>query len=436
MMSVAALSTGDGPAWGCIADDITGATDLATNFVARGMRTAVFFGVPRPSAIEAQAGIDVAVVALKSRTAPVDEAVRDSLSALESLRRAGASRFYFKYCSTFDSRPEGNIGPVIDALLRALGERLTIVVPSFPDAGRTVYMGHLFVGRQLLSDSPMRDHPLTPMQDSNLLRLLGSQTSCDVGLIPLSIVRDGAAAIQQALARGRVAGSEVAVVIDAVDRTDLTTIMTAVADLRLITGGSGLAQGVPASSADARLIPAVRGRRAILCGSVSERTREQISTARGTLPWVKLDARSLRENAAGEVERVSAWARAELTRDPDAVPLIFSADSAEEVDRSEDAEPLSALVEWALGTVSTALVADGARQIIVAGGETAGRVLQELGVRALRIGPEISAGVAWSAGHTRNGVPILLALKSGNFGAPDMFLTAWRLLEPEPEAVL
>lgn len=425
------FSAGSGPSWGCIADDITGATDLATRFVGRGLRTEVFFGVPRAGAIEAQADLDVAVVALKSRTAPVVGAVRDSLSALDGVRRAGASRVFFKYCSTFDSTPAGNIGPVIDALLGALGERLTVVVPSFPAAGRTVYMGHLFVGHQLLAESPMRDHPLTPMRDSNLLALLGAQTSGEVDLIPLPTVRDGAAAVRRELDRIRSTHSRVAVVIDAVDRSDLATIMTAAADLPLITGGSGLADGLPASGADdARRIPLIRGRRAILCGSVSARTQQQISAARGTHPWLKLDAESLRDDAAREADRVTAWARAEWARDADAVPLIFSADSPADIDRST---ALSAHIEAVFGAVSIALVADGARQIIVAGGETAGRVVQDLGVTALRIGPEISTGVAWATGQTGNGVPVSLALKSGNFGTPDMFLTAWRLLQAEPE---
>ena len=427
------FATRNGPVWGCIADDITGATDLATNFVGRGMRTEVFFGIPHAGALQVHADLDVAVVALKSRTAPVDEAVRDSLSALSGLQRANVSRFYFKYCSTFDSTPDGNIGPVIDALLGALGERLTIVVPSFPAAGRTAYMGHLFVGQQLLSESPMRDHPLTPMLDSNLLRLLGAQSSGQVSLIPLSVVRNGAAAVRRELDWLRGTHSRVAVVIDAVDRSDLATIMTAAADLPLITGGSGLAHGLPASGADdARSVPLVRGQRAILCGSASARTQQQIAAAGSTHPLFKLDAESLRNDAAGEAARATTWARAEWVQDADAVPLIFSADSPGDIDRSI---ALGSVIEEVLGAISVALVADGVRQIIVAGGETAGRVLQDLGVTALRIGPEISPGVAWSTGQTGDGVPISLALKSGNFGAPDMFLTAWRLLEPESEAV-
>lgn len=428
----ASSQTRRGPTWGCIADDFTGATDLASNFVGRGLRTAIFLGVSQPHLITAQPDLDVAVVALKSRTAPADEAVRDSLQALEILRRAGTSRFYFKYCSTFDSTPAGNIGPVIDALLEALGERLTIVVPSFPDGGRTVYMGHLFVGEQLLSDSPMHDHPLTPMRDSNVPRLLRPQTRGDVALIPLAVVREGAAALHHELRRLAVTRVPVAVVVDAVDRADLATIMTAAGHLPLVTGGSGLAQGLPAAGASPREIAVVHGRRVILSGSVSARTREQIACARRTVPARKLDVGALRADTAGEAERAVAWASAEWDRDPDAIPLIYSADSREDVDRSDGVKPTGDLVERALGAIAERLIAEGGvRQMLVAGGETAGRVVQDLGVAALTIGPEISAGVAWSAGQTRQGIPILLALKSGNFGMPDMFVSAWEILGTE-----
>jgi uncharacterized protein YgbK (DUF1537 family) len=417
------------PSWGCIADDVTGATDLATNFVGQGFRTAVFFGVPTRATIEAVGDLDVAVVALKSRTAPTEVAVEESLGALEALRAAGAERYYVKYCSTFDSTADGNIGPVIDAVLGALGERATIVVPSFPDAERTVYRGRLFVGDEPLDESPMRHHPLTPMRDDSLVRLLQPQTTAAVRLITLPTVRRGADVLRRELDRATAeTGGRVAVVVDAIDRSDLETIMSAANALRVVTGGSGLAQGLTGPSTDARDIPATPGRRAVLAGSASARTREQIAAAAPTLPSRKLDIPALRRDLHREVAAITSWAEQLWGADPAVVPLVFSVATLDDVTTSEGG---SELVERALAAVAARFVELGARQLIVAGGETSGRVVQELGVTALRIGPAISAGVAWSAGTTSGGVHVSLALKSGNFGAPDMFESAWSALPEE-----
>ena len=416
--------------WGCIADDVTGATDLATAFVSRGLTAAVHFGVPGPGDLAQFEGLDVLVVALKSRTASVTEAVRESLSALEVLRSAGAERFYVKYCSTFDSTPSGNIGPVIDAVLGQLGETGTVVVPTFPDTGRTVYQGRLFVGSDPLDESPMRDHPLTPMRDSSLLRLLEPQTENDVSLVPLQTVRQGSGVLRDELARltaSRHGGARLAVV-DALDREDLATIMEASAGFKVVTGGSGLALGIPAGDeVGARRIPRTPGRRAVLCGSASARTREQIASAQMLLPARKLDLDALRKDLPAEAERIVDWARGLWSQDPTVIPLVFSAGSVE--DLAEDRDIASALVEEALATIADGMVRDGLRELIVAGGETSGRIVQELGVRALRIGPAISPGVAWANSTAADGTSLSLALKSGNFGEREMFTTAWAALE-------
>jgi len=268
---------------GCIADDFTGATDLAAMLVGGGMRTVQTIGIPRSRSVVADA--DAVVVALKSRTIPAADAVAQSLAALEWLREAGARQIYFKYCSTFDSTERGNIGPVADALLQALASDFTVVCPAFPVNGRTVYLGHLFVGDMLLSDSPMRRHPLTPMTDANLVRVMGRQTARKVGLVRYGAVRAGAEAIGAEFARLRAQGVSYAVT-DVVRDEDLRAIGAACADLPLVTGASGLALGLPqnfvrrellAPRADAARLPPVGGKAAVLAGSCSEATRRQVA---------------------------------------------------------------------------------------------------------------------------------------------------------------
>ncbi|WP_246266132.1 3-oxo-tetronate kinase [Pseudonocardia xinjiangensis] len=423
------------PQWGCIADDVTGATDLATNLVSRGLRTVVLLQPFSDSGVLLGPGrlptdvddIDAIVVALKSRTAPIDIAVAQSVAALEYLESVGAERIYVKYCSTFDSTPAGNIGPVIDAVLARTGENRTIVAPSFPDAARTVYRGHLFVGDELLDESPMRHHPLTPMLDSSLPRLLAPQTTGRVELITLPTVRAGRAELARSLEAPRSDGP-VSLVVDAIENEDLEAIMAASGALRVVTGGSGLALGIPERAAsDARRIRVVEGRRAVLCGSASQRTRDQVAFARARLPWRKLDVAGLARNVEDAAAEIAAWAAACWDEDRTAIPLVYSADSLADVDH--DTPGAAELVERAFGAVARHLVALGATRLIVAGGESSGRVMAELGVTQLRIGPAIAAGVAWSEATTAAGDPLNVALKSGNFGAVDMFTEAWHELE-------
>ncbi|WP_228447520.1 3-oxo-tetronate kinase [Streptomyces paludis] len=420
--------------WGAIADDFTGATDLATNWVARGVRTTVTLGVPTPGELAALAGDggggDAVVIALKSRTAPVAEAVGESLAALAALRALGCERIYDKYCSTFDSTPRGNIGPVADALMAELGTGLAVVVPSFPATGRTVYRGHLFVGDQLLGDSPMRHHPLTPMTDASLVRLLAPQTAHPVTTVGLDVVRGDPRALRAALDGAGGEGPRYAVV-DAIDNGDLARIAAATADHPLVTGGSGLALGLPARGAPATgAMPVIPGHRAVLAGSASAATRGQIDAARSALPSRLLDLAALRADPAAEVARLTEWARAQWADAPGTPVLVHSAGAPEDIERRtpEGQRPAAELVEEALAGCAVAFAGAGARQFVVAGGETSGSVVRALGVRRLELGPALAPGVSWAMGPDAGGTRYNLALKSGNFGERSLFTSAWKEL--------
>ncbi|OZI67291.1 3-oxo-tetronate kinase [Bordetella genomosp. 11] len=422
---------------GCIADDFTGATDLANNLVRAGMRTVQTFGVPEGA--PAMEGMEAVVVALKSRTTPPEDAVAQSLRALEWLRAQGAGQIYFKYCSTFDSTPRGNIGPVAEALMAALGVDFTIATPAFPDNQRTVFKGYLFVGDALLSESGMRDHPLTPMTDANLVRVLQAQSSRPVGLIDYRAVAAGVSAIRARIDDLRRDGTGLAIV-DAISNDDLLRLGEAVRDLPLVTGGSGLAIGLPAnfglrpSPMAARLPPPV-GARAIVSGSCSQATLRQVRhyiDAGGAA--LAIDPARLLQGAnpaMDEVERALAWARPRVAREP---VLIYSSappDAVRQVQASLGADRAGALVEEALARIARGLVQAGVRQIVVAGGETSGACVQALGLTQLQIGAQIDPGVPWChARGTDAYVPALhVALKSGNFGADDFFIRAFSLLE-------
>ncbi|NJQ05743.1 3-oxo-tetronate kinase [Streptomyces lonarensis] len=418
--------------WGGVADDFTGATDLATNWVARGLRTSVTLGVPTDEQLDGLREMDAVVVALKSRTAPVAAAVDESVAALRALRRLGAERFYDKYCSTFDSTPEGNIGPIADALMAELDTDIAVVVPSFPATGRTVYQGHLFVGRQLLSDSSMRHHPLTPMTRSDVVELLAPQTGHAVRSVPLATVRAGADALRAALAEHRRAGSRTYVVVDALDEADLAVIAEATADHPLVTGGSGLALGLPAAPGGpaTTAMPVAEGHRAVLAGSASSATRGQIADARGKLPTHKLDLAALRADLPAEVARITAWAGEHWAAKPGTPVLVYAVDSLDDIESAPPAggRPAGELVEEALAGCATAFAAAGARQFLVAGGETSGSVVQALDIARLELGPRLAPGVSWAHGTAADGHGYNLALKSGNFGRPDIFTAGWQEL--------
>lgn len=419
---------------GCIADDTTGATDLANNLVRSGLRTVQTIGVP-DGPLDAE-GADAVVVALKSRTNPAAEAVAMSLAALRWLQGQGVQQVYFKYCSTFDSTPAGNIGPVTDALMDALGCDFTIACPAFPVNQRTVFKGHLFVGDLLLSDSGMRQHPLTPMTDANLVRVLQAQTRRRVGLVPYDVVARGPQAIGERFAALRADGVQIAIV-DAISDDDLMRIGPALAGLPLVTAGSGIAIGLPQNwpgragdAAAAQRLPPPAGRQAVVSGSCSVATNGQVARfVQSGRPAFAVDPLAL---AAGA--DVAAQALAALVPRLDGGPVLAYATAepakVQQVQQQLGAARAGELVEAALARIATGLVEAGVRQLVVAGGETSGAVVQALGVRQMTIGPQIDPGVPWTYARVpaAGGVGLHLALKSGNFGRPGFFNEAFQVL--------
>lgn len=408
---------------GVIADDLTGATDVAIALTASGHRTTVVLDSRDPGGADpvaaAAEGADAVVVALKSRTTPADAAVAASLDALDRLRSAGCERFYVKYCSTFDSTPDGNIGPVTEAVLDALGEDVTVVAPAFPANGRTVYRGHLFVGDDPLDESPMRHHPLTPMTDSSLPRLLAPQVSGGrdaIALVPWPVVAQGAEAVREAIARAGAEGARF-VVVDALTDADLRTLADATRNLRLLTGGSALAQGLtgPHGTGHLQLTPPP-GPRVVLSGSASRATQGQVRHALAHGGGHHLLPADLRRDFGATVSLA-----VERALEGGASPFVVYATAAPEhvVDTAD-----APLIEEALAEIAARLVAAGVRALLVAGGETSGAVVRRLGVASLALGPEIDPGVAWTLGHS-DGEDVQLMLKSGNFGREDLFVRAW-----------
>lgn len=412
------------PVVGAIADDFTGATDLANTLVHSGFRTAVTIGVPDRARAGAQAAeLDAIVVALKSRTIPAADAVAQSRAALEVLRGLGCERHYFKYCSTFDSTDAGNIGPVTGALLDDLGAGHTIICPAFPENGRTVYMGNLFVGEQPLAESPMRHHPLTPMTDSDLVRVLGRQTPSKVALLTHPYVRAGAEAVRSRVAELAAGGARM-IVTDAVSDDDLRAIAAATGDLPLVTGGSGLAIGMPGPYAGrpevTRALSPVPGGSLILAGSASEATRRQVAYARERYPSAQVRVADLRADYRATVDGLVGWARGH----GDGPVLIYSVAALDDVVADDGA---SELVERATAECARRLAETGVRRLVVAGGETSGSVIAALGIESLVLGPQIDPGVAWANGRA-GGTTYAVALKSGNFGGADFLAKAWTVL--------
>lgn len=417
---------------GAVADDITGASDLCLMLSRAGLHTLQVMGVPDPDLPLPEA--DAVVIALKSRTIPAAQAVAMSVAAARALRAAGAAQILFKYCSTFDSTDAGNIGPVTEALLEVTGGGVTIACPSYPANGRTVYMGHLFVNGQLLSDSPMKDHPLTPMRDANLVRVLGRQTALPIGLLAAPTIAEGVAALRAAISAEAAAGKRI-LVADTLSDADLMVLGAACADMALVTGGSGIGLGLAAnvvsgSTQRPLTIAAPEGRSVVLAGSCSAATLGQIAAARAAgCPMLPLDPEALaagRQTAAG----VADWVIAQTA------PLsavVYSGADATTLARTHATlgrEASGALVEQALAEVAVRLYAAGFTRFVIAGGETSGAIVTGLGARVLEIGPEIDPGVPWT--RSIHGPDLVLALKSGNFGAPDFFTKAWTLLHTDP----
>ena len=418
---------------GCIADDFTGATDLANNLVRSGMRVMQTFGVPSaPLSSE----VDAVVVALKSRTTPAAEAIAQSLAALHWLQAQGAEQIYFKYCSTFDSTPEGNIGPVTEALMDALNCKFTIATPAFPDNGRTVFKGYLFAGAVLLNESGMQNHPLTPMTDANLVRVMQAQTQRKVGLIDHTVMAKGSQAITEKIQELQADGIGVAIV-DATSNADLKTLGSALKGMPLVTAGSGVAIGLPANwgieaSEKAAALPAPSGYQAIVSGSCSLATQGQVAhfIASGQPSWqfkpLNWSTQDVPAQIKADVAAALAWAKPLLAQGPVLVYATTDADTLQKVQAKFGREQAGEWMESALAQVCLGLQALGVKQWVVAGGETSGACVQALNIAQMQIGPQIDPGVPWcfapqhAAGH--------LTLKSGNFGTPDFFTKALKVL--------
>jgi uncharacterized protein YgbK (DUF1537 family) len=418
---------------GCIADDFTGATDLANNLVRSGMRVMQTFGVP---SAPLSADVDAVVVALKSRTIPADQAISQSLDALAWLKAQGAEQIYFKYCSTFDSTPEGNIGPVTEALMDALNCQFTIATPAFPDNGRTVFKGYLFAGAVLLNESGMQNHPLTPMTDANLVRVMQAQTKRKVGLIDHIVMARGASAIAEKIKALTSEGVGVAIV-DATSNEDLKTLGPALKGMPLVTAGSGVAIGLPGNwglqtSAQASALPPAQGHQAIVSGSCSLATQAQVAHYKSTgLPsWqfepLRWTDSQVPAQIKAEVDKALAWAAPLLAQGPVLIYATTDAETLQKVQAKFGREQAGEWMESALAQACVGLQALGVKQWVIAGGETSGACVQALNISQMQIGAQIDPGVPWcyapnhAAGH--------LTLKSGNFGTPDFFTKAFQVL--------
>ncbi|MEM9096981.1 MAG: 3-oxo-tetronate kinase [Pseudomonadota bacterium] len=407
---------------GCIGDDFTGSSDLGNTLAKEGMRSVVYSGVPSSPA---ESDVEAGVVALKSRTIPVAEAVAQSLAALDWLQAQGCTQFVFKYCSTFDSTPEGNIGPVAEALAERLSAQSVIVCPAFPGTGRSVYQGHLFVKDTLLNESGMEAHPLTPMSDPDLRRWLSLQTRLPIGHIPAETVFKGVDSIRQALtdANGRL------LIVDAIRDEDLYAIGSAAADLPLITGGSGIAMGLPANFRAKGMIGEAGaswqgedGPCAILSGSCSQATRGQIARHKTRHPAMEIPAEAV---MSGEVtaQTVAGWILASS-----GLPLAYTSADPATVAAAQaqfGRDTVATKIETLFAETAQLLHQRGVHRLIAAGGETSGAVVEGLGVSTLEIGPEIDPGVP---AIRATGKTLTLALKSGNFGGEDFFEKAAKVL--------
>jgi len=399
---------------GVIADDFTGASDIALTLAEGGMRTAQFVGIP-----DVDIDVEAGVVALKSRTIPAKEAIDQSLAACDWLLAQGAEQIIFKICSTFDSTDAGNIGQVAEALGTHLGARHILTCPAFPANGRSVYMGHLFVGDVLLNESGMQDHPLTPMKDADLRRVLARQTTWPVAHLPHAVVSEGPVAITQALPQDLAM-----IIVDAISEADLYTIGKAAKGQRLLTGGSGIALGLPANFGATPATPpwdGITGPGVVLSGSCSRATRRQVAHYKASAPSIEIKADDVMSGKV-QVDELVAW-----TLDQPIAPLIYSSADPDVVAKAQATygrETIAEKIETLFADLAAVLADKGVKRIAVAGGETSGSVVTGLKAQTLHIGPKLAPGVP----ALRHG-DIALALKSGNFGAEDFFTTALRDME-------
>lgn len=420
-------------ALGCIADDYTGASDLANTLTRAGLRTVQTIGVPADDL--ALPDVDAVVVSLKSRSIETGLAVSRSRAAETWLRGRGARHVLFKICSTFDSTASGNIGPVMDALRADCGEAIVLVTPAFPETGRTVYQGNLFVGAVPLNESPLKDHPLNPMHDSNLVRVLARQSSAQIGLVDLATVARGADGVRARLAE--LAGNGVgAAIIDAVFDRDLETIGLVAGEHRVSVGASGIGLGLarafvstgkvkPAASSESGA--AIGGPAACLAGSCSQATLQQIANAERIMPVLHLDQDRI-ITGAKEAERALDWARPRLADGPVLIASSAKPDEVAALQARHGRDAAGHAIEQAMADIAENLVKSGVRRLIVAGGETSGAVVDRLEIPGFLVGAEIAAGVPVLRAVGAEAGDMLLALKSGNFGGPDFFSDALRLM--------
>ena len=420
---------------GIIGDDFTGSSDIANNLKKSGMQVSMYAGVPNLLPEETKKEqTDAAVIALKTRTAPIEDAIRESLEALSWLKDCGCEQFIFKYCSTFDSTKEGNIGPVTDAIMEKLNTDFTIACPSFPDAGRTVYFGHMFVNGKPLNESGMENHPLTPMTDHNLVRWLGYQTKNNVGLVDSQTISEGENSVKDKRENLKKNGYKYAI-IDTIKNDDFDIICNAVKNLPLLTGGSGIALGLPKIYKDRGLlsasnfqIPENNSNAIILSGSCSITTINQINIYKENNPSFYISPDEV-INDKDLIEKVLSWIKDNETQSP----LVYSSSdikSVSEKQKQYGQELLANKFEKFFELLSKKLVKDNFGTFISAGGETSGAVIKGLGIQELKIGKEISHGVPalWSPESNGN-KPVSVTLKSGNFGQDDFFTRALKALK-------
>ena len=416
-------------ALGCIADDYTGASDLANTLSRQGLRTVQTIGVPDDDLDLPEA--DAIVVSLKIRSVAAALAVERARAADRWLRARGAGHVIYKVCSTFDSTDAGNIGPVLDALRADVDESTVIVTPAFPETGRTVYQGNLFVGSVPLNESSLRTHPLNPMHDANLVRVLARQSAAKVGLIDLATVSRGLGAVRERLAQLAEEGAGSAIA-DAVFDADLESLGAAALERRLSIGASGLGLGLAraviatgaAQRHEAGISPRpVGGPAACLAGSCSRATLEQIACAERSMPVHRLDPEKL-IGGTGEVGRALDWAVLRMNDGPFLVASSGTPEAVADLQARHGRETVGHAIEQALASVAEGLIAHGVRRLVVAGGETSGAVVDRLGIAAFEIGAEIAPGVPVlrTLGAVRAGM--VLALKSGNFGSETFFTDA------------
>jgi len=418
---------------GCIADDFTGATDLANNLVRAGMRVVQTIGVPNAPL---SAEVDALVVALKSRTIAPQDAIDQSLQALQWLQGQGAQQIYFKYCSTFDSTAQGNIGPVTEALMHALQTDFTIATPAFPDNGRTVFKGYLFVGDVLLNESGMQHHPLTPMVDANLVRVMQAQCKSKVGLLSHKTIAQGTASIGQEITNLKQQGVRIAIV-DAVSNDDLMRLGPALKGMPLVTAGSGVAIGLPQNfglspTPQASVLPKASGLQAVVSGSCSQATNRQVANFKASgRPTFLIDPLHSKGSWEDLVQEARAWAQGHLATGPVLVYSTATPESVQAVQSELGVEAAGHQVEQALAAIARGLLQQGVHQLVLAGGETSGACVQALSIEQLQIGPQIDPGVPWCHAHTPMG-GVHITLKSGNFGTDDFFTKAFNFLSQQP----